>query len=239
MQSLMKTLRLGPLCASVMGVVLAGTPIGEAVAEEVLVRANGVEITTRHVELAETEVGPQLAGVPARERRRIIVEYLIDNAVLSSEAQKADLVSGPKFDERVAYYRRRAMRDAYFEKFVMDQVSEADAKALYDQQFGKTEPKEEVRARHILLKTQADAADAIERINRGEDFATLAGEISTGPSKAQGGDLGYFSKGQMVKPFEEAVFKLSPRRNLGTCRNAIRLACHQTRGQAPATDPGV
>lgn len=65
---------------------------------------------------------------------------------------------------------------------------------------------EEVRCVHILVKTQKDAKRLKERIDAGEDFGTLAMEFSSCPSKENGGDLGWFGRGQMVKPFENAAF---------------------------------
>ncbi|MBP2132272.1 peptidyl-prolyl cis-trans isomerase C [Methanomicrobium sp. W14] len=64
-----------------------------------------------------------------------------------------------------------------------------------------------VRASHILVKTEAEAKDILSKINAGDDFGTLAKKFSTCPSGKKGGDLGWFSKGMMVKEFEEASFK--------------------------------
>ncbi len=73
----------------------------------------------------------------------------------------------------------------------------------------RTQP--QVHARHILTDTQADAQTAIDRIKNGEDFATVAQEMSKDTGSAQqGGDLGWFPRGQMVKPFEEVAFALPP-----------------------------
>jgi peptidyl-prolyl cis-trans isomerase C len=64
----------------------------------------------------------------------------------------------------------------------------------------------EVRASHILVKIEAEACNILDQIKTGSDFAELAKAHSECPSKRKGGDLGYFSKGQMVKEFEEAAF---------------------------------
>lgn len=65
-----------------------------------------------------------------------------------------------------------------------------------------------VRASHILVKTEAEAKDLIAQINTEEDFANLAAQHSLCPSGANGGDLGFFPRGMMVKPFEDAAFNL-------------------------------
>ena len=65
-----------------------------------------------------------------------------------------------------------------------------------------------VRASHILVSKLSVAQQLLERINSGEDFATLALEFSECPSKKKGGDLGFFTRGQMVKEFETATFAL-------------------------------
>ena len=67
---------------------------------------------------------------------------------------------------------------------------------------------EEIRASHILVKTKDEADKLYEEIKAGKDFAEVASEVSLSPSGQAGGDLGYFGKGMMVKPFEDAAFAL-------------------------------
>jgi len=102
------------------------------------------------------------------------------------------------------------------------QLSDQDLKRMIEtyllrqrlqEAIGKTAAtsEEQVQAQHILLKTYADALQVQERLKKGEDFAKLAEELSedTG-SKGEGGDLGWFPRGQMIKEFEDAAFALSP-----------------------------
>jgi peptidyl-prolyl cis-trans isomerase C len=101
-------------------------------------------------------------------------------------------------------------------------VSDKELKAYYDSHPDSFKQPEQVRASHILIKVdpQADESQRAEarkkieeiqqKLQKGEDFATLAKELSQGPSSAKGGDLDYFRRGQMVKPFEEAAFALKP-----------------------------
>jgi peptidyl-prolyl cis-trans isomerase C len=101
-------------------------------------------------------------------------------------------------------------------------VTDDEAKALYDSRPELFKKPESIKASHILIKvapnaSQADKDEAMkkikeiqERINKGEDFAELAKTYSQCPSAPNGGDLGYFTQGQMVKPFEDAAFSLAP-----------------------------
>ena len=86
-------------------------------------------------------------------------------------------------------------------------MTEADAKKIYDEKIGQVKPEQEVHARHILVATEDEAKEIAERLKKGEDFATLAKEKSKDPD-AEGGDLGFFARGQMLKPFEDAAFAL-------------------------------
>jgi peptidyl-prolyl cis-trans isomerase C len=99
-------------------------------------------------------------------------------------------------------------------------VSEEESRAFYDQNTSMFEKPEQVQARHILIKTTEEATedqkkearkkidDIRKKVVAGEDFADLAKTYSEGPSNVRGGDLGYFSRGQMVKPFEDVAFSL-------------------------------
>ncbi len=102
-------------------------------------------------------------------------------------------------------------------------VSEADSKTFYEENKPRFRQEDSVHASHILIRTpeQADAAakakakaqadDLLAQIKKGADFAELARKFSQDPGSAQnGGDLGFFSKGQMVQPFEQAAFNLKP-----------------------------
>jgi len=100
------------------------------------------------------------------------------------------------------------LHNAIFKASVVDPVTEAEVKARYDKEIAASPPEEEVSARHILLKTEEEAKAVIVELDAGKDFAELAKEKSTGPSAAQGGELGYFTKGRMVPEFEAVAFTL-------------------------------
>lgn len=172
-------------------------------------RVNGQDISEAEVAIAENEFGSVIAGLPVEARRRVVVEYLIEAHLLAEAAKAEKLDSGEEFDTRINYFKLRALRDLFIEKKGKDQVSEAAAKAVYDEQVGKLKPEQEISARHILVKTEDEAKVIAKEIAGGADFAELAKtkSLDTG-SGASGGDLGYFTRNQMVKPFEDAAFAL-------------------------------
>lgn len=176
---------------------------------KVVAMVNGQEITETDIDLARAEIGEQIANIPPAQRRSNLLLYIIENQLLAEASETEKLNEGPGVKELMKYYRRRAMHDLYYQRKIRDAVDDAAAKKLYDTEVAKLKPQTEIRARHILVKTEEDALEIIERLGRGSDFAELAQEKSTGPSGARGGDLGYFPKGQMVPKFDEAVFKLS------------------------------
>ncbi len=187
-----------------------GLAVQSARAEPPVARVNGVDVTEAELSFAEAEVGAEIAGLPAESRRRVLLEYLVEAHLFADAAVKGQLGQGKEFEERLAYYKLRALRDTFYDKRVRDAVTEAQARAAYEEQIAKLTPEPEVHARHILVKTQQEAYDILKQLRAGADFLELAKKSSDGPSAQTGGDLGYFARGQMVKPFEDAAFALQP-----------------------------
>lgn len=190
----------------------AGTPpasVAMAAPGAAVATVNGRAITEADLKLAETEIGGELAQIPDAAKRRVLTEYLIDTQLFADAAKTDGLAEGIDFETRLAYWRRRAMRDAYYDVKVTGGVTDAEAKSFYDQQIALIKPQEEVRARHILVESKEKAVEIADKLAKGGDFLALAKENSKDPgSKEQGGDLGFFGKGQMVPQFEETAFKM-------------------------------
>lgn len=174
-----------------------------------MARVDGKTVTEADLAMAEAEVGGDLGNLPPGVKRRVLIEYLIETRLFAGAAEKENLGSGEEFDKRLAYWRQRALRDAYFDKTVRKGVDDAQARALYDNQVKAMPPEEEIQARHILVDSETLAKELAEKIAKGEDFAKLAKEnTNDGASREDGGMLGYFGKGQMVPQFEQAAFAL-------------------------------
>lgn len=168
----------------------------------------GEPITDADVAMAAGDLADTIGQYPDEQKAGILVNFLINQKLMAQAAEKRALQETAEFKERMALLRDRTLRDLYFEQSVRDEVSEEQVRKAYDETAGKVTGEEEVRARHILVETEEAAEAIIEELEGGADFATLAEEKSTGPSGENGGDVGFFGKGDMVAAFAEAAFAL-------------------------------
>ncbi len=175
--------------------------------DPVVAKVDGVDIKQSDLDFAASEVGPRISNYSADDRRRVLLQYVIENELMAAAGDKDKLDEGAAFESRVKYHQRQALRDAFFDAKIRESVSEDEAKKVYEERVKQVKPEQELHARHILVATEAEAKDVAARLKKGEDFATVAKEKSKDVN-AQGGDLGFFGKGQMVKPFEDAAFAL-------------------------------
>lgn len=141
--------------------------------------------------------------------KNAIINELVSSELIYQEAQKAGIDKQPDFLIREDLARRKLLTSMYLQDYVKkNPVSDADTKAAYEQ-YKKAYGDKEYNARHILVKTEAEAKDIIAQLNKGGDFAKLAKEKSMDPgSKDKGGDLGWFSPASMVKPFSDVAANL-------------------------------
>ncbi|WP_137157132.1 peptidylprolyl isomerase [Rhizobium sp. FKL33] len=202
--------RKGLLAATALTALLIASngAFAEDAANPVIATVDGVDITKADLDLAEANIDPQLAQLPAEQKRLAALSSLIDAKLIAGKAKGEKLDETPEFKERVAFIVDRELHNAYFKKHVVDAVKEEDVKARYDTEIKSLPKQEEVHARHILVKTEDEAKAVIKALGEGKDFAELAKEKSTDPNKSDGGDLGYFRKGQMVPEFETAAFAM-------------------------------
>jgi peptidyl-prolyl cis-trans isomerase C len=197
------------LLAAAAALALAGT-LAASAQEALVARVNGKPISETDMRLAEAEIGSELGALPAATRRRVLLEFLIENQLFADAAVGQVAPAGAVGDARAQYWRRRALRDAYFDRSVRDAVSDADARAYYAQHYGEAgKSSQELRVRHILVKSKAKARELFEKIAHGADFADIARRNSLDAgSKDKGGDLGFLAGGQMPAKFEELAGKL-------------------------------
>ncbi len=191
--------------------VLPGAVCAQAqeAGDKVVARVNGTAITEKDVALAQAEIGDRLQRIPQNARRRVLIEFLIENQLIAEAAVGKGIETSDDFKDRLAYWKRRSLREAYFENVVSGSISEAEMRKFYDEKIKPQSSGEEIRASHILVKTKEKAVEIYEMLVHDGDFAELAKKNSQDPgSRNNGGDLGYFSKGMMVPAFEKAAFAL-------------------------------
>ncbi len=177
---------------------------------KIIATVGGMDIHQWELDMAEGSLDPQFAKMPEAQRRVAALSTAVDVKMLAKKAEDAGLDKSEEFKHEMQFTRERALHNLYFKDKVVDSISDADVKARYEKEVAAQPPEEEVKARHILVKTKKEAEDIIKQLDNGADFAKLAKEKSTGPSAAKGGELGYFTQGQMVPEFEKAAFALKP-----------------------------
>jgi peptidyl-prolyl cis-trans isomerase C len=198
----------GLLAATVALALISSSAFAQT---KVLAKVNGVDITEDDVRIAAEGLGPDLPPPGDPRREKVIVDFLVDLQVLSSAAEKEKIQDEAEFAKRLDIARKRTLMERFLASESNKKTDNASLATSYAE-YSKSQPQTpEVRARHILVKTEDEAKKAEARIKAGEDFAKLAGELSTDPgSGKQGGDLGYFTKDRMVPEFGEAAFALEP-----------------------------
>ena len=177
--------------------------------DKVVARVDGEDVM--HSELMEA-----VQALPPQYQANVaailptLLNRMIDLKLAGKAARAEGLAEDEEVKERVAQAEEQIIRDIYLQRTVEAGVTEEKLQESYEKHNAENPPKKEVHARHILLKTEEDAKAVIAELDGGADFATLAQERSTGPSAAQGGDLGYFVAEQMVPEFSKAAFELEP-----------------------------
>jgi peptidyl-prolyl cis-trans isomerase C len=138
-----------------------------------------------------------------------LVDHAISVRLLSAEGRKQKLQESDAVKRQLLRYEDTLVYQAYTDKVVTEKATEPRLKTAYEKFVKEFKGEEEIRASHILVKTEQEAKDIIIQIEKGGDFEKIAKEKSIDPSKAQNsGDLGYFAKEQMVKEFAEAAFAM-------------------------------
>jgi len=176
--------------------------------DDVVASVDGVDITERELAFAAEDMAQDLQSIPQNEQKAFLVGILIDMKLMANEARKMELNESDVFVLRLRYLEERALRRAFFATQINQNISDEDVRAAYEELIAEQVPEEQLRARHILLASLEDAQGVKAELDAGADFEEMAREKSTGPSGPNGGDLGFFSRGQMVSEFEDAVFAL-------------------------------
>ncbi len=189
--------------------------------DSLVAKVNGTEIHQSDLKAAEEEAG-QLPPMSPEQKQDYMVQFMTDMTLLTEAAEAKKMGQNDEFKRKLEFARKKLLMEALLQSAAKDALTDVAMHQVYDEAVKTMPAEEEVHARHILIRAaQGDEKaseeakkkiDAIAaRLNKGEDFEKIAKETTEDPSgKANGGDLGWFTKEQMVPEFADAAFKLQP-----------------------------
>ena len=173
----------------------------DVTADTVVATVNGEDITIGHVVLARSALPQQYQALPNEVLFEGLIDQLIQQTVLGQAMGEMTTRAQIQLDNE----RRSIVAAEQIGKVVSEAVTEDAVAAAYEAEYSNAEPTQEWDASHILVETEEEAQALITELEGGADFAELARTKSTGPSGPNGGALGWFGPGMMVKEFEDAV----------------------------------
>jgi len=178
--------------------------------DPVIARVNGVDITQGDLALAEEDMGADMQATSPEAKRENLLSYLADIIMVTQAADKKNLGDNPDFKRRLAFLRNKLLMGYELQREAKTALTDEALHQTYDEAVRSMAGQEEVHARHILVEDENEAKSLLEQLKSGADFAALAKEKSKDPGAAEGGDLGYFTKDQMVPEFADVAFKMYP-----------------------------
>lgn len=197
---------LGFIAAALLA---AGPALSQS--DPVVAKVNGMEIRESDLTMAEEDVGqnPQTQQLTGDAKRDYLVSYVADVMLVAKAAEGKKVGDQKEFKSRLAFIRNKLLMETLLQQEGKAALTDAAMKKVYDDAVKQMGAEQEVRARHILVPTEDEAKAVLAEIKKGTDFAELAKQKSKDPgAAAEGGDLGYFGKEQMVPEFAETAFKM-------------------------------
>ncbi|HEY5380505.1 MAG TPA: peptidylprolyl isomerase [Pseudolabrys sp.] len=213
--------RAALLVAALALLIASAAPLRaqDAGKDPVVATVNGTAIHESDLAVAEAEAG-QLPPMSPDAKKDYLVQFMADMILVTKAAEEKKIGDSADFKRKMEFARKKLMMEDLLQSVAKDSMTDAAMHKVYDDAVGKLPEEQEVHARHILFRAPAgdekaakaaeDKAKAVEaRLKKGEDFAKIASELTEDPSgKANGGDLGYFTKEQMVPEFANVAFGL-------------------------------
>jgi peptidyl-prolyl cis-trans isomerase C len=198
------------LTAAALSLALAA-PLGaqEADPETVVATVNGEPITLGHIASVRADLPDQYQQLSDQALYDGILQQLIDQKLMTQAAEAAAVPDDAVVARALTIQRQSLLSDFYMRGQMRARITEERLAAAYEENYGDAAPTREIRASHILVESE-EAAQALKaQLDEGADFADLAMSESGGPSGPRGGDVGWFDRSMMLRPFAEAAFDLA------------------------------
>ena len=179
----------------------------------IIATVNGDPIRMADVAAAAQQIPQQMQGrIPPEKLFPLLIDQLVNGKAVQIQAHKQGIDKDPKVAHQMQSAADQVLQSAALQAAVFPQVTEDAIKAQYDKQYAGKPGEEEVHARHILVDSEAKAKDIIKQLEAGAKFEDLSKKFGDpkDPSSQQGGDLGFFKKGDMLPEFSNVAFTLKP-----------------------------
>lgn len=204
------------LCMAALAGCQGSTSPGGTLSEgkkegKVLAEVNSGSITTGDFDRELKNLPEYLkAMADTPQGRKEMLDTMVIRELILQQASKDGLDKGAEIEEKLQDLRKRLIVESFLKKKVEaeSKVSDEDMKKFYEQNKDKFKSGEQIKASHILVKTEKEAKDVLAQLKAGGNFEELAKKSSVDSSSAKGGDLGWFGKGSMVPAFEKAALAL-------------------------------
>ncbi len=199
--------------AAVLAALLSFANPAFAADDYVVMKVNNQDVTEAQVQhlwegLFPAGQAPAFDSVKPEMRDKVLRGMMAEK-LLYGEAVKAGIDKSDKVAAQLEDIKKKLIVRTLLDSKTTDTITDDDLKKEYDAMVDSAKDEKEVRARHILLPSEAEAKDAKKKIDGGKSFEDVAREYSKDSGSAkQGGDLGYFTKDKMVKEFADAAFSL-------------------------------
>ncbi|MCA3366237.1 MAG: peptidylprolyl isomerase [Roseomonas sp.] len=199
--------------ALLLGVTLAQPGLAQPApaappTDPVVAKVDGEEIRFSDLANAAQELPEELRGAPPQMLYPLLLDQMIAGRAVAAAARRAGLDKDEAVRARIRRAEEQELQQAYLSRELAGRVTEERIRAAYDAEIRARPAEEEIRARHILVPTETEAREALAEIRAGADFNAVAQRRSAGPGAREGGDLGFFKRGDMVPEFAEAAFAL-------------------------------
>lgn len=177
----------------------------------VLAEVAGTSITVDSFKKEMENLPPYLKPMTeTAEGKKEMLETMIIRELILQEASKSGLENSPAVKEKLDELKKRLVVEAYLKQKVEEQaqVGDEELQKFYNENKEKFKTGDQVKASHILVKSEKEAKDVLAQLKGGGNFEELAKKFSTDGAASKGGDLGWFSKGSMIPEFEKVVFAM-------------------------------
>jgi peptidyl-prolyl cis-trans isomerase C len=177
--------------------------------DPIVASINGQPIHLSELEVAQQALPPQYRNMPMQAVFPALLDRIVDSKLVVQDGRKNKVADDPAFKKRMSFVEEQVIQDFWLQREIAKKVTPERLQQRYEERLKSMPAEEEVHARHILVSSEDEAKTIIADLKKGAAFDKLAKEKSTDKaSGAEGGDLGWFKKTDMVKEFADAAFAL-------------------------------